>query len=453
MASARNQEPHRLVRHPRRAVQGRRRHRPHVDAREVLAIVGESGSGKSVAMLARHGPAAADRDRHRRPHDVRRPGPADHVAAPTSRKIVGNDIAMIFQEPMSSLNPCFTVGFQLDETLQLPPRHGQARAPRTAPSNCSSRSASPTPSERLVAFPHQLSGGMCQRVMIAMAIACNPKLLIADEPTTALDVTIQAQILDLLVRPAGRARHGAGADHPRHGRRRRNRRSRDRPVSPASKMEESDVLDPLHRAHPPTPARCSRRCPRTPPATACPPSATSAARRARLMRAVVLETAPCRPRLSRRRRPVRRRPHHPRRQGRHLQRRKGQDARHRRRVRLRQVDARAHPDADRCADLRRAAASTASEIDIRQQRRHASTAPQGADGVPEPLRLAQPAPEDRRRPRRAAGSSTPTCPPPNARDRAHGDAAARSASAPSTSTAIRTCSRAASASASPSPGR
>ena len=121
------------------------------------------------------------------------------MRAEDRRKIVGKDIAMIFQEPMSSLNPCFTVGFQLMEALKthldMPKPERRARAIELL-----NEVGIPAPETRLSAFPHQLSGGMSQRVMIAMAIACRPKLLIADEPTTALDVTIQAQILDLLVR-------------------------------------------------------------------------------------------------------------------------------------------------------------------------------------------------------------------------------------------------------------
>ena len=105
---------------------------------------------------------------------------------------------MIFQEPMASLNPCFTVGFQIEEVLRF--HIGLDRAARRARAiELLKLVGIPDPAERLNSFPHQMSGGQCQRVMIAMAIACNPKLLIADEPTTALDVTIQKQILDLLV--------------------------------------------------------------------------------------------------------------------------------------------------------------------------------------------------------------------------------------------------------------
>ncbi|MCB1384548.1 MAG: ABC transporter ATP-binding protein [Nitratireductor sp.] len=167
-------------------------------AGEILSIVGESGSGKSVSMLALMGllPWTAKVTADQMSFDgIDMLG----LSARARRGIVGKDIAMIFQEPMSSLNPCFTVGFQIGETLR---KHlGLDRQARHARSiELLDQVGIPAPEKRLSAFPHQLSGGMSQRVMIAMALACNPKLLIADEPTTALDVTIQAQILDLLAR-------------------------------------------------------------------------------------------------------------------------------------------------------------------------------------------------------------------------------------------------------------
>ncbi len=169
-----------------------------VAPREIVSIVGESGSGKSVAMLAVMGllPKTA-----RISADKLTFGGENLLGLTPSarRKLIGKDIAMIFQEPMSSLNPCFTVGFQIGEALKT--HLGLGRAARHARSiELLEQVGIPEPETRLEAFPHQLSGGMSQRVMIAMAIACSPKLLIADEPTTALDVTIQAQILDLLVR-------------------------------------------------------------------------------------------------------------------------------------------------------------------------------------------------------------------------------------------------------------
>lgn len=169
-----------------------------VDRNEVLAIVGESGSGKSVAMLAAMGllPRTATVTADRMAFD----GVELAALSPDQRRrLAGKDLAMIFQEPMSSLNPCFTVGFQIGEALQAHLGLGRkARAERVV--ELLAEVGIPDPARRARAFPHQLSGGMSQRVMIAMALACRPKLLIADEPTTALDVTIQAQILDLLLR-------------------------------------------------------------------------------------------------------------------------------------------------------------------------------------------------------------------------------------------------------------
>jgi dipeptide transport system ATP-binding protein len=169
-----------------------------LDRNEVLAIVGESGSGKSVAMLAAMGllPATATVSADRMAFDG-----ADLLlmTANERRRIAGKDMAMIFQEPMSSLNPCFTVDFQIGEALKT--HLNLKRAERdTRIIELLAEVGIPDPERRARAYPHQLSGGMSQRVMIAMALACRPKLLIADEPTTALDVTIQAQILDLLMR-------------------------------------------------------------------------------------------------------------------------------------------------------------------------------------------------------------------------------------------------------------
>jgi len=164
---------------------------------EVLGIVGESGSGKSVTALS-----------------LLRliPDPPGRIASGEvlfegrnlltlserrMREIRGAAISMIFQEPMTSLNPVFTVGDQIVETIRYHERIGQHAAVRRA-LDLLDQVGIPSPAQRLGEYPHQLSGGMRQRVMIAIALSCNPRLLLADEPTTALDVTIQAQILELL---------------------------------------------------------------------------------------------------------------------------------------------------------------------------------------------------------------------------------------------------------------
>ena len=164
---------------------------------ELLGVVGESGSGKSVSMLAVMGLIDAP---GRVRADVMRFDGHDLLALPARerRAIVGRDMAMIFQDPMASLNPSYTVGFQIIETLKVHQNANKAQL-RERAVDLLKLVEIPDPESRLSTYPHQLSGGMSQRVMIAMALACNPKLLIADEPTTALDVTIQAQVLDLLV--------------------------------------------------------------------------------------------------------------------------------------------------------------------------------------------------------------------------------------------------------------
>ncbi len=167
-----------------------------LDVGDVLGIVGESGSGKSVSMMALMGLVAFPGQV--RAKTLRFDG---HnllgLSDAQRRHVIGKDVAMIFQDPTTSLNPCFTVGFQLAETLKLHMGMDKKTVKKRS-IELLEQVGIPAPETRLSAFPHQLSGGMSQRVMIAMAIACKPKLLIADEPTTALDVTIQAQILDLL---------------------------------------------------------------------------------------------------------------------------------------------------------------------------------------------------------------------------------------------------------------
>ena len=168
-----------------------------VDKGEVVAIVGESGCGKSVSMLAVMGllPWTAQITSDALVFDG---ADLNTMPADQRRELNGGSMSMIFQEPMSSLNPCFTVGAQIGEMIRTH-RPGKARERKELALDLLAQVGIPDPKKRYSDYPHQMSGGMSQRVMIAMAIACSPKLLIADEPTTALDVTIQAQILDLLL--------------------------------------------------------------------------------------------------------------------------------------------------------------------------------------------------------------------------------------------------------------
>ena len=168
-----------------------------VNQGEVLGIVGESGSGKSVSSLAVMG--LIDFPGRVSAKGLEFEG-KDLLSLPPKekRELVGADIAMIFQDPMTSLNPAYTVGFQIMEAIKA--HQGGSKKERSERTLELLRLVGiPDPESRIDVYPHQLSGGMSQRVMIAMAIACKPRLLIADEPTTALDVTIQAQIVDLLL--------------------------------------------------------------------------------------------------------------------------------------------------------------------------------------------------------------------------------------------------------------
>ena len=167
-----------------------------VNQGEVVGIVGESGSGKSVSSLAIMGlidyPGRVMAENLEfNGQDLKR------ISEKQRRQLVGAEVAMIFQDPMTSLNPCYTVGFQIMEAIKVH-QGGNKKTRRQRAIDLLNLVGIPDPASRLDVYPHQLSGGMRQRVMIAMALINHPKLLIADEPTTALDVTIQAQILSLL---------------------------------------------------------------------------------------------------------------------------------------------------------------------------------------------------------------------------------------------------------------
>ncbi len=168
-----------------------------VEQGQVVGIVGESGSGKSVSSLAIMGLIDFP-GRVMAENLVFNGRDLQKISSGERRQLIGADIAIIFQDPMTSLNPCYTVGFQIMEAIKVH-QGGNRKTRRQRAIDLLTLVGIPAPASRLDVYPHQLSGGMSQRVMIAMAIACRPKLLIADEPTTALDVTIQAQIIELLL--------------------------------------------------------------------------------------------------------------------------------------------------------------------------------------------------------------------------------------------------------------
>lgn len=177
-----------------------------IQREKILGVVGESGCGKSITAMSimqllpkPHGRIHSGQILFRHPKkgivDLAQQDPT----GPLMRRIRGNEIAMIFQEPMTSLNPVYTVGFQIVEAIMLHQKVTEKQAWKMA-EDMLANVGIPSPEQRVKEYPYQMSGGMRQRAMIAMALSCNPTLLIADEPTTALDVTIQAQILDLMRR-------------------------------------------------------------------------------------------------------------------------------------------------------------------------------------------------------------------------------------------------------------
>ena len=177
-----------------------------IEEGETVGIVGESGCGKTVTSLSIMGLVPDPPGLVMAGSSIRLRGrELIGLAEAMMRRVRGNEVAMIFQEPMTSLNPVFTVGNQIQEALVLH-RKLRRREARRIGIELLKEVGIPEPEQRFGEYPHQLSGGMRQRVMIAMALSCEPDLLIADEPTTALDVTIQAQILELLADLRGRRR-------------------------------------------------------------------------------------------------------------------------------------------------------------------------------------------------------------------------------------------------------
>ena len=244
-----------------------------IGSSETLAIVGESGCGKSITALSLLRLIAYPPGRIIEGSIELEGTDLMGLSEDEMRDIRGNDISMIFQEPMTSLNPVMTIGRQISEALIL--HQGMTKKQALERSiEMLDLVRIPEPHQRAKEYPHQLSGGMRQRAMIAMALACNPKVLIADEPTTALDVTIQAQILRLIVDLQRAARNRRYPDYARSRRRCRDRTSRDCHVrgqegrgglgrgvvcvGTAPLHAWADGLDPAPRPHPGLPMGAER---------------------------------------------------------------------------------------------------------------------------------------------------------------------------------------------------
>ena len=235
----------------------------YVNKGETLGVVGESGCGKSVTALSIMRLIATPPGRIVEGSIIYNGRNLLELSPSQMRKIRGKEISMIFQEPMTSLNPVFTCGEQIAEAIRLHEGLGRRDAMDKTVEMLKLVHI-PNAERRVKEYPHQLSGGMRQRIMIAMALSCNPNLLIADEPTTALDVTIQAQILELLNELKAKLEHGHHAHHPRHGRHRRDGPARGRHVRRADRRRSAGrravqgaaasvhagaaALDPPHRS-------------------------------------------------------------------------------------------------------------------------------------------------------------------------------------------------------------